>query len=181
MGGVYSKHLLGIENPRVGIMSIGQEDAKGNEVVKKTRMLMKSDAKMNFVGNIEGRDIFRGICDVAVCDGFVGNVILKLTEGLVDGLFKAIRHEMMEEKAALAMEFKPVITNIYRKYDYNEYGGAPLLGVNGNALICHGASESRTIRNAILVSKRYHIEKINDKIAEYLSETSVRMVDGQTE
>ena len=181
MGGVYSKHLLGIENPRVGIMSIGQEDAKGNEVVKKTRMLMKSDAKMNFVGNIEGRDIFKGICDVAVCDGFVGNVILKLTEGLVDGLFKAIRYEMMEEKAALAMEFKPVITSIYRKYDYNEYGGAPLLGVNGNALICHGASESRTIRNAILVSKRYHIEKINDKIAEYLSETSVRMVDGQTE
>ncbi|MCJ7729654.1 MAG: phosphate acyltransferase PlsX, partial [Sedimentisphaerales bacterium] len=180
MGGVYSKHLLGIENPRVGIMSIGQEDAKGNEVVKKTRMLMKSDTKMNFVGNIEGRDIFRGICDVAVCDGFVGNVILKLTEGLVDGLFKAIRYEMMEEKAALAMEFKPVITNIYRKYDYNEYGGAPLLGVNGNALICHGASESRTIRNAILTSKRYYIEKINDKIAEYLSETSVRMVDGQT-
>jgi len=181
MGGVYSKHLLGIENPRVGIMSIGQEEAKGNEVVKKTRMLMKSDTKMNFVGNIEGRDIFRGICDVAVCDGFVGNVILKLTEGLVDGLFKAIRYEMMEEKAALAMEFKPVITNIYRKYDYNEYGGAPLLGVNGNALICHGASESRTIRNAILTSKRYYIEKINDKIAEYLSETSVRMVDGQTE
>jgi len=181
MGGVYSKHLLGIENPRVGIMSIGQEDAKGNEVVKKTRMLMKSDAKMNFVGNIEGRDIFKGICDVAVCDGFVGNVILKLTEGLVDGLFKAIRYEMMEEKAALAMEFKPVITSIYRKYDYNEYGGAPLLGVNGNALICHGASESRTIRNAILTSKRYYIEKINDKIAEYLSETSVRMVDGQTE
>lgn len=181
MGGVYSKHLLGIENPRVGIMSIGQEDAKGNEVVKKTRMLMKSDTKMNFVGNIEGRDIFRGICDVAVCDGFVGNVILKLTEGLVDGLFKAIRYEMMEEKAALAMEFKPVITSIYRKYDYNEYGGAPLLGVNGNALICHGASESRTIRNAILTSKRYYIEKINDKIAEYLSETSVRMVDGQTE
>ena len=181
MGGVYSKHLLGIENPRVGIMSIGQEDAKGNEVVKKTRVLMKSDAKMNFVGNIEGRDIFKGICDVAVCDGFVGNVILKLTEGLVDGLFKAIRYEMMEEKAALAMEFKPVITSIYRKYDYNEYGGAPLLGVNGNALICHGASESRTIRNAILTSKRYYIEKINDKIAEYLSETSVRMVDGQTE
>jgi len=181
MGGVYSKHLLGIENPRVGIMSIGQEDAKGNEVVKKTRVLMKSDAKMNFVGNIEGRDIFKGVCDVAVCDGFVGNVILKLTEGLVDGLFKAIRYEMMEEKASLAMEFKPVIASIYRKYDYNEYGGAPLLGVNGNALICHGASESRTIRNAILASKRYYIEKINDKIAEYLSETSVRMVDGQTE
>jgi len=180
MGSIYSKYLLGIENPRVGLMSIGQEDAKGNETVKKTRVLVKSDSRMNFIGNIEGRDIFRGVCDVAVCEGFVGNVILKLTEGLVDGLFKAIKHELMDEKLSLAMEFKPVITKIYKKYDYNEYGGAPLLGVNGNALICHGASESRTIRNAILVSKKYHNEKINDKIAEYLSETSVRTTDAES-
>jgi phosphate acyltransferase len=180
MGGVYSKYLLGIENPRVGLMSIGQEDAKGNENVKKARGLMKSDSLMNFIGNIEGRDIFRGVCDVAVCEGFVGNVIVKLTEGLVDGLFKAIKHELMEEKLSLAMEFKPVITKIYRKYDYNEYGGAPLLGVNGNALICHGSSESRTIRNAILASKKYHFGKINDKIAEYLSETSVRTTDAES-
>jgi glycerol-3-phosphate acyltransferase PlsX len=180
MGSIYSKYLLGIENPRVGLMSIGQEDAKGNENVKRTRVLVKSDSRMNFIGNIEGRDIFRGVCDVAVCEGFVGNVILKLTEGLVDGLFKAIKHELMDEKLSLAMEFKPVITKIYKKYDYNEYGGAPLLGVNGNALICHGASESRTIRNAILASKKYHIEKINDKIAEYLSETSVRATDAES-
>jgi len=180
MGSIYSKYLLGIENPRVGLMSIGQEDAKGNENVKRTRVLVKSDSRMNFIGNIEGRDIFRGVCDVAVCEGFVGNVILKLTEGLVDGLFKAIKHELMDEKLSLAMEFKPVITKIYKKYDYNEYGGAPLLGVNGNALICHGASESRTIRNAILASKKYHNEKINDKIAEYLSETSVRATDAES-
>jgi glycerol-3-phosphate acyltransferase PlsX len=179
MGSVYAKYLLGIENPRVGLMSIGQEDAKGNEVVKAARALMKSDSRMNLVGNIEGRDIFRGRCDVAICEGFVGNVILKLTEGLVDGLFKAIKHELVEENVALAMDFGPVITRIYKKYDYNEYGGAPLLGVNGNALICHGASESRTIRNAILVSKKYHIEKINDKIAEYLSKTTVRTADAE--
>jgi len=169
MASMHSKHLLGIENPRVGLMSIGQEDAKGNEVVKEARELMKSDSNMNFVGNIEGRDIFRGVCDVAVCDGFVGNVILKLTEGLVDGLFKAIKHELMSEKLRLAMKFKPVMTRIYKKYDYNEYGGAPLLGVNGTALICHGASYSRTIKNAILTSKKYYTEKINDKIIEYLS------------
>jgi glycerol-3-phosphate acyltransferase PlsX len=180
MGSIYSKYLLGIENPRVGLMSIGQDDAKGTENVKRTRVLVKSDSRMNFIGNIEGRDIFRGVCDVAVCEGFVGNVILKLTEGLVDGLFKAIKHELMEEKLSLATEFKPVIARIYKKYDYNEYGGAPLLGVNGNALICHGASESRTIRNAILASKKYHIEKINDKIAEYLSETSVRTTDAES-
>ena len=171
MAGMYSKYLLGMENPRVGLMSIGQEDAKGNEVVKKAREFMKSDSNMNFVGNIEGRDIFKGVCDVAVCDGFVGNVILKLTEGLVDGLFKAIKHELLAEKLRLAMKFRPVMMRIYNKYDYNEYGGALLLGINGTAIICHGSSRSRTIRNAVLASKKYHTEKVNEKIIEYLSET----------
>jgi glycerol-3-phosphate acyltransferase PlsX len=173
MAGVYSEHLIGITNPRIGIMSIGSEDAKGNEIVKKTRELMKSDSKIKFVGNIEGRDIFNGICDVVVCDGFVGNVILKLTEGLVDGLFKAIKYELMEEKLRLAMKFKPIMTRIYKKYDYNEYGGALLLGVNGTALICHGSSHSGTIRNAILASKKFHTKKINDKIIQYISETQL--------
>jgi len=179
MASMYSRHLLGIENPRVGLMSIGQEDAKGNEIVKKVRELMKSDSDMNFVGNIEGRDIFKDVCDVAVCDGFVGNVILKLTEGLIAGLFKAIKGELMAEKLRLAMRFKPVVTRIYKKYDYNEYGGAPLLGVNGTALICHGSSQSRTIKNAILTSKNYYMRKINDKIIEYLSKTCVRTKDEQ--
>ena len=177
MASVYSKHLLGIENPRVGLMSIGSEDAKGNEVVKKTRELMKSDPKMNFVGNIEGRDIFSGTCEVVIAEGFVGNVILKLTEGLVDGLFKAIKDELMEEKIRLALKFKPIMKRIYKKYDYNEYGGALLLGVNGTAVICHGSSQGRTIKNAILASKRFYTEKINDKIIEYLSGTCVRITD----
>jgi len=177
MASVYSKHLLGIENPRVGLMSIGSEDAKGNELVKKTRGLMKSDPRMNFVGNIEGRDIFKGACEVVITEGFVGNVILKLAEGLVDGLFRAIKQELMEEKIRLAMKFKPVIKRIYEKYDYNEYGGALLLGVNGTAVICHGSSQSRTIKNAILASKRFYTNKINDKIIEYLSGTSVRTTD----
>jgi len=181
MARMYSKHLLGIENPRVGLMSIGQEDAKGNEVIKKVRELMKSDAEMNFLGNIEGRDIFKGVCDVAVCDGFVGNVILKLTEGLVDGLFKAIRGELLAEKLRLAMKFKPVMTRIYKKYDYNEYGGAPLLGINGTAIICHGSSRSGTIKNAILASKKFYTEKINDRIIEYLAETCVRTSDEQVD
>ena len=177
MARMYAKHLHGIQNPRVGLMSIGQEDAKGNEVVKKARELIKSDSNMNFVGNIEGRDIFTGVCDVAVCEGFVGNVILKLTEGLVNGLFKAIKHELLGEKLRLAMKFKPVVARIYRKYDYNEYGGALLLGINGTALICHGSSKSRTIKNAILASKKFYTEKINDKIIEYLSQTSIRTDD----
>ena len=173
MASIYSKNLLKIDNPRVGIMSIGSEEAKGNEVVKKTRELFKADSRVNFIGNIEGRDIFQGTCDVVVCEGFVGNVILKLTEALVDGLFRAIKSELMEEKLRLAMKFKPVMMRIYKKYDYNEYGGALLLGINGTAVICHGSSQSRTIKNAILASKKFYMEKINDKIIEYLSGTQL--------
>ena len=180
MAAVYSTHLLGIQNPRVGLMSIGSEDAKGNEIVKKSREFMKADPKLNFIGNIEGRDIFKGACDVVVCEGFVGNVMLKLTEGLVEGLFKAIKQELMEEKLRLAMKFKPVMMRIYNKYDYNVYGGALLLGVNGTAVICHGSSQARTIKNAILASKNFYTQKINDKITESLSASTVRTADEQS-
>jgi len=179
MAALYSKHFLGISSPRVGLMSIGEEDAKGNEIVKKAREMIKSDSKLNFIGNIEGRDIFKGVCDVAICDGFVGNVVLKLTEGLVAGLFKAIKYELMQEKLRLVMKFKPIITRIYKKYDYNEYGGAPLLGVNGTVMICHGSSESRTIKNAILAAKKCYTMKINDEIIQHLSSTSVKDYDEQ--
>ncbi|TFG50634.1 MAG: phosphate acyltransferase PlsX [Candidatus Brocadiia bacterium] len=178
MASVYSRQVLGIQNPRVGIISIGSEDAKGNEIVKKARDFIKSDSKLNFVGNIEGRDIFAGTCDVAICEGFVGNVVLKLTEGAIDGLFKAIKHELSSE-FLLALQFKKVMKRIYQKYDYNEYGGAPLLGIDGTALICHGASKSRTIKNAVLTARKIHNAKINEKIVEYLSNTSVRTPDEQ--
>jgi glycerol-3-phosphate acyltransferase PlsX len=174
MACVYSKQMLGIENPRVGLMSIGEEDAKGNELVKRTRELLKSDPRLNFIGNLEGHNIFNGVCDVAICEGFMGNVILKLTEGLVTMLFKAIGYELMEESPRLAKQFKPLIAQIYKKYDFHEYGGALLLGVNGTAVICHGSSKSRTIKNAILVSKKFHTKKINNQIMQYLSTTSVR-------
>ncbi len=177
MSSVYSRIILGIENPRVGLMSIGQEDAKGNEVVKRTRELLRSDPRVDFIGNIEGRDIFRGVCDVVVCEGFVGNVILKLTEGAVDGLFRAIKQELMQEKARLALKFKPIIMRVYQKHDYNEYGGAPLLGINGTALICHGSSKARTIRNAVFAARKCYTQKINDKITECLSEARVRITD----
>lgn len=178
MANAYSKHLLGMERPRVGLMSIGSEDAKGNEIVKKTLELLKSDNRLTFVGNVEGKDIFSGACDVVVTDGFVGNVILKLTESLVDGLFRAIRDELMEEKLRLAMKFKPVMKRIYQKYDYSEYGGALLLGVNGTAVICHGSSKSKMIKNAIMASRRFYTQKINDRIVEYLSDACVRTADG---
>jgi glycerol-3-phosphate acyltransferase PlsX len=175
MSSIYSRQLFGIVSPRVGLMSIGEEDAKGNEIVKKARELMKKDPKVNFIGNIEGRDIFRGVCDVAICDGFVGNVILKLTEGVVEGLFNAIKQEIMSNKFSILLGpmFKGVMKQFYKKHDYNEYGGALLLGINGTALICHGASESRTIRNAILAAKKYHTEKINEIITGYLASSNV--------
>ncbi len=177
MASIYSQYFLGIAKPRVGLMSIGEEDAKGNEVVKKAREMIKSDPHLNFVGNIEGRDIFRGVCDVAVCEGFVGNVILKLSEGLVDGLFRAIKHELLQEKKILALKFKPAMMRIYQKYDYNEYGGALLLGVNGTALICHGSSESRTIKNAIRTARKCTACGINDIIVNALSQTCTRTTD----
>ncbi len=174
MACVYSKKILGIEDPRVGLMSIGAEDAKGNELVKRTRELLKSDTQLNFISNLEGHDIFNGVCDVAVCEGFVGNVILKLAEGLADMLFKAIEYELIQESPRLAQEFKPLIAQIYKKYDYHEYGGALLLGIDGTVVICHGSSKSRTIKNAILASKKFHTLKINDQIVRSLSNTSVR-------
>ncbi len=177
MASMYSRLMLGIENPRVGIMSIGEEEAKGNEIVKKARELIKSDPKINFIGNIEGRDIFKGKCDVVVCDGFVGNVMLKLTEGLVDGLFRLIKHEIMQESISLALKFKPIVMRMYQKYDYNEYGGALLLGVNGTSVICHGSSKARTIKNAILACRKFHTLEINGKIKEYLSTSMVKSTD----
>ncbi|NQV33040.1 MAG: phosphate acyltransferase PlsX [Phycisphaeraceae bacterium] len=182
MASIQAENMLGIKSPRIGLMSIGQEASKGNEIVKKARDLIKSDSNLNFVGNIEGRDILNGVCDVVVCEGFVGNVMLKLTEGTVAGLFKAIKHELMQEKLGLglALKFKPVMEKIYQKYDYNEYGGAPLLGVNGTAFICHGSSVERTIKNAVLVAKKHHTLKINDKIMDSLSDSSVGTSDAQT-
>ena len=182
MASIQSKNMLGIESPRIGIMSIGQEESKGNEIVKKARDLIKSDPNLNFVGNIEGRDILTGVCDVIICEGFVGNVMLKLTEGTVAGLFKAIKHELMQEKLGLglALKFKPVMKRIYKKYDYHMYGGAPLLGVNGTAFICHGSSVERTIKNAVLIAKTHHTLKINDKIRDALSHSPVGTTDAQT-
>jgi glycerol-3-phosphate acyltransferase PlsX len=177
MASAYSKNLLGVKEPKVGILSIGQEDAKGNEVIKKARDLIKADHDLVFHGNIEGRDLLKGLCDVVVCDGFVGNVVLKLTEGIVDGLFRAIKQELMQEQLQLAMMFKPVMMRIYQKYDYNEYGGALLLGVDGTAVICHGASQARTIKNAILAAKKFHSQKINALISEYLGQKAVGTPD----
>ncbi len=174
MSSIYVKQLSGIENPRVGLLGIGVEAGKGNELVKKTREMIESDPNLNFIGFIEGRDILNGSCDVAICEGFVGNIAIKLIEGLVDGLFGAITKELVKEDKELAIKFKPVMKKIYGKYDYHEFGGALLIGLNGSSMICHGSSKGRTIKNAILASKELYTHKLNDKIVEYLSNSTVR-------
>jgi glycerol-3-phosphate acyltransferase PlsX len=174
MSNIYAQEMLGIANPRIGLMNIGEEDAKGNELVKKTRSFLKSDPMLNFIGNLEGRDIFEGKCDVVICEGFLGNVVLKLTEGLVDMIFTAIGHEVGNRNKLMALWFKSVAKHIFKKYDYHEYGGALLLGVNGVAVICHGSSKARTIKNAILACKKFAVKRINEKIVERLTQSAVK-------
>lgn len=150
MGSLYAKKVLGVERPRVGLLNVGEESTKGNELSQEAyRLLLK--AEINFYGNVEGRDIFQGIVDVVVCDGFVGNIVLKTGEGLADMLMKMIRKEMQQSSlsrigAALAL---PALKSLQKKLDYSEYGGAPLLGVNGVAIVCHGGSRALAIKNAL--------------------------------
>lgn len=154
MGNEYGKHLLGKPNPRVGLLSIGEEDGKGNEVTKEAFKLLKGSA-LNFVGNIEGRDVYSGIADVVVCDGFIGNVALKISEGVAEMIKKLLLKEIAGSfigRLAYPLMAAPLM-NLKRKTDYAEFGGAPLLGVNGVTMICHGRSSAKAIKNAIRRAK----------------------------
>jgi glycerol-3-phosphate acyltransferase PlsX len=169
MAGAYSTKVCGVENPRVGLLSIGEEDAKGTTIVKEARKLLRDEPQINFVGNVEGRDLFRGIVDVVVCDGFVGNIVLKFTEGLSAGLFQTILAELEESEPGMVEQFRPVMKKLYQKHDWQEYGGAPLLGVGGYCLICHGRSDSRAIKNAIRVGKQLATSGINSTVVEKIA------------
>jgi glycerol-3-phosphate acyltransferase PlsX len=164
MSSVYSTAVCGVKNPRVGLLSIGEEDAKGTTTVKEARKLLRDEPQINFFGNVEGRDLFRGVVDVVVCDGFVGNIVLKFTEGLAEGLFKTILAELRQLEPKLLDPFKAAMNKIYQRHDFQEYGGAPLLGVGGYCLICHGRSDSRAIMNAIRVGRQLAKSGINDTI-----------------
>lgn len=170
MASAYAEKILNIENPRVALLSIGSEEVKGSPLVKQTHELLKRDPSVNFVGNVEGRDLFSGACEVAVCDGFVGNVVLKLTEGLSEGIFKTIAREIEVESAELAKRFEPVVKSIWAKHDYSEFGGAPLLGVDGICIICHGSSDARAIKNAVRVAVQYVKSNLNQEILGRLTE-----------
>ena len=137
---------------------------------------MRDEPLINFIGNVEGRDLFKGVVDVVVCDGFVGNIVLKFTEGMADGLFRTIAAEIKDAAPSSVREFEPIMKKIYAKHDWQEYGGAPLLGVDGYCLICHGRSEARAIKNAIRVAKQLTASKINEKIVETI-ESSIPVAE----
>jgi len=171
MTAAYATAVAGIENPRVGVLSIGEEDAKGNAMVKVARKLMRDEPQINFIGNVEGKDIFKGVVDVVICDGFVGNILLKFTEGISEGLFQTIVAELAEFAPDMLKDFQPIMKKIYAKHDWQEYGGAPLLGVGGYCLICHGRSEAKAIMNAIRVGKQLYTSGVNEKIIEKIEKS----------
>lgn len=165
MADVYARGTLGIENPRVALMNIGAEEGKGSDLIRQTRDMLRDTPDLNFIGFVEGRDFFDGVADVIITDGFVGNTVLKMAEGLAKSLFAAIAQEVFEADPNLALQFEPVVKQIYAKNDYHEYGGAPLLGVNGTCFISHGSSEARTIKAAIRNARDYVAKHVNDEIA----------------
>ncbi len=165
MGAVFSQDILGVAKPRVGLMSIGEEGVKGNLVVRKAYELF-SRSSLNFIGNVEGRDVFRGDVDVIVCDGFVGNVSLKLSEGLAEVVGLMLEAEIRKSFSAKIgyLLSRNAFRRFKKKVDYAEYGGAPLLGINGIGIIAHGRSCSRAIKNAILVSAGFVSKKLNEHV-----------------
>ena len=167
MGSVYSRHVLGYENPEIGLMSIGGEDVKGTELTKEVFKMLKQSA-LNFRGNVEGHDLFAHPVEVVVCDGFVGNVILKTCESVGDAIFKWLKHELTKNKLRMAGAFlaQNAFKAIRKKVNYEEYGGSVLLGVNGICIIAHGSSTPLAIKNALRVAADSIEHEVNPHIIE---------------
>jgi len=170
MGSVYSSVAFGVESPRVGLISIGEERSKGNDLIFSARKLLR-DSKINFVGNIEGRDILSGAVDVAVTDGFTGNILLKFAESIQPLMVKAVKRQIQTNIFSRfgVMLLLPFMKRMKSTFDYAESGGAPLLGVNGITIICHGASNAKAIANAIMVAHGMAAKKMNQRIQDELT------------
>jgi glycerol-3-phosphate acyltransferase PlsX len=170
MGSIYMERIFFIASPRVGLLANGEEETKGNELVQQTHQLLKAHAQtlgINFIGNVEGTEIPAGGADVVVCDGFVGNVVLKLGEGLAETLLDMLRTQMtssLPNKLAAAV-LQPGLRKVFRRLDYAEYGGVPLLGINGSAIVAHGRSNAKAIKNALRVARQTSETGVVDAIA----------------
>lgn len=171
MGEIYYRVVFGVERPRVGLLSIGEEEIKGNELTREAFARMRR-LPFQFIGNVEGRDLYRGGVDVIVCDGFVGNVALKVSEGLVEMIRMMLRESL---EATLSRKIGYVLSkSAYRDFkkrvDYSEFGGAPLLGVKGVCIICHGRSDANAIKNAVRIAAEFSLSKVNQRIEDELRE-----------
>lgn len=171
MGEVYARHILGITQPKVGLLSNGEEESKGNDLTRETSLLLRKIA-FDYAGYIEGRDIFAGKVDVVVCDGFVGNIVLKLSEGLSEAVGTMLKNEIKRSiiyKLGYLLS-RPAFARFKKKVDYAEYGGAPLLGINGVGMICHGGSNVKAIKNAIRFASDYVQKGVNQRMAEKIQD-----------
>lgn len=171
MGSIYMENVVGIKNPRVGIVNIGAEEEKGNALVKETFPLLKECDEINFIGSVEARDIPSGVCDVIVCEAFVGNVILKLYEGVGATLISKVKEGMMGSLRTKigALLVKPALKKTLKSFDASAYGGAPLLGLNGLVVKSHGSSKALEIQNSIIQCVQFKQQKINEKIKEHIA------------
>jgi glycerol-3-phosphate acyltransferase PlsX len=170
MGAVYARVALGVAKPRIGLLSIGEEETKGNELTREAHRLLKASS-LHFIGNVEGREIYSGVADVVVCDGFTGNIVLKTSEGLVDTV-EALLGDELQGTFSSQMGYllsRRAFRRFRKRVDYSEYGGAPLLGVAGLAIVCHGRSSAKAVRNAIAMAYRFaasdFIRRIEQDIA----------------
>ena len=175
MGSIYAEAILGVDEPRIGLLNVGSEDDKGTDLTKATRALFQnSHLASRFVGNVEGRDIYEGHARVVVCEGFVGNVLLKAGEGAVEFLFAALKQEMARLLPSLpggaAQAISKELKELKSRYEYQEFGGGPLLGIRGSCIICHGSSRERAIKNALRVAGTLADETINARIIAQLAD-----------
>ncbi len=164
MAHVYARDMLGIENPKVGLLNVGEEETKGTDFVKEIHRMLSERLPDNFIGNVEGSGIYRGDCDCIICDGFVGNVVLKVSESLVESAIALLKRELKKSPMAMlgAWLMQSRLKEIKRYADYSEYGGAPLLGVDGVVMISHGRSDAKAIKNAIRAARREVEHKVMD-------------------
>ena len=170
MGDAYSKHILGKDNPTVGLLNIGEESSKGPDFVREAHTML-SESELNFIGNVEPKEVYRGKADIVVCDGFVGNVFLKVTEGFSDAASKLLKRELKQSNFLTklgALLTLPAFNSIKKKIDATEYGGAPLMGVDGIVIIAHGASNATAIKNAIKAAAESISQKVNSHVVEEL-------------
>jgi glycerol-3-phosphate acyltransferase PlsX len=175
MGEIYSRAIFGIARPRVGLLSIGEEETKGNELTREAYPLLQRLA-LDFAGNVEGRHVFDGTLDVIVCDGFIGNVALKISEGLVETIKHSLRQALSSTTAAKVgyVLSRRAYADFRKRFDYSEYGGAPLLGIKGVCIVCHGRSSAKAIKNAVRVAAEVHRREINQLIEADLARRASR-------